>query len=144
MYPYPVLKRWHISHMTAISKMTFDPPNTEIRNPLQKNIYNLSQMFTFTIHTASNVTSNPEFSNVCIILKYCEFAVMIHVVLVPLIWIGFIFIIYISMWVYNLYIYVMGCTLIYDLKVQFIFVNFSVYSFEYYFMTLFLIILNKI
>ena len=33
----------------------------------------------------------------------------------------------------------MGCTLIYDLKLQLIVVNFSVYSFEYYFMSHFLI-----
>ena len=36
------------------------------------------------------------------------------------------------------------CALIYDLKLQLIFVNFSVYSFEYYFMPLFLIILKII
>ena len=37
----------------------------------------------------------------------------------------------------------MGCSLIYDLKLQFIFLNFSVFSLEYYFIALFLIILNK-
>ena len=38
----------------------------------------------------------------------------------------------------------MGCTLIYDLKLQLMFANFSVYSFEYYFMSFFLIISIKI
>ena len=33
----------------------------------------------------------------------------------------------------------MGCTLIYDLKLQFIFINFSVYSLDYYSMSLFLL-----
>ena len=41
---------------------------------------------------------------------------------------------------YRFRFYLMACTLIYDLKLQlFIFVNFSVYSFEYYFISLFLL-----
>ena len=41
-----------------------------------------------------------------------------------------------------LLVFFMGCTLIYDSKLQFIFVNFSVYYFEYYF-TLFYFYVNN-
>ena len=39
---------------------------------------------------------------------------------------------YLSVFKHKIFRY-MGCTLIYDLKLQSIYVNFSVYSFEYYF-----------
>ena len=58
---------------------------------------------------------------------------------------------YVSICIYIIYfcifyycVCVHGFTIIYDLKLQFIFPNFSVYYFEYYSMSLFLIILNKI